>query len=150
MGAVITAELCPLQMTSFTKSYFTRGYKGHTAFRALHRLQGRQRHSGSRFSFLPKNGHSLTVGLRLQRVIKDIVKLQLVLRAGAVTISKGTAFACVKKVIEKVLKPEQSVLYALWGQTCLNFKSYLLLPLQNRRVCWCKILKSTIVSCIKI
>lgn len=30
----------PLQMTSFTKSYFTRGYKGHTAFRAPHRLQG--------------------------------------------------------------------------------------------------------------
>lgn len=73
------------------------------------------------------------MGLRLHCVIKDIVKLQLLLRAGAVTISKGIVFACVKKVIEKVLKPEQSVLYTLWGQTCLNFKSYLLL--QNRRVC---------------
>lgn len=34
-GAVITAEPGPLQMTSFTKSYFTRSYKGHTPFRAL-------------------------------------------------------------------------------------------------------------------
>lgn len=40
LGGCHNCRTGPLQMTSFTKSYFTRGYKGHTTFRALHPLQG--------------------------------------------------------------------------------------------------------------
>ncbi len=102
LGGCHNCRTGPLQMTSFTKSYFTRGYKGHTTFRALHPLQGRRRHSGFWFSFLPKNGHLLTVCLQLQCVIKGIDKLQWLLHVGTVTNSKGRAFACVSKGDGKV------------------------------------------------
>lgn len=88
----------PFETTPFAKSYFTRGYKGHAAFRA--RVSAAT--PDFRFSIPPeKSARSLAL-LHLQRVVKDIVKRQVLLHGGAVTNSKGSAFACILKGDRKV------------------------------------------------
>lgn len=80
----------PLQMTSFTKSYFTRGYKGHTAFRTSHRLQGMATALWVLILLLTEKWPLANRGSPFLTVCnnKDFVRLQLLLRVGAVAIFK--------------------------------------------------------------
>lgn len=72
LGGCHNCKTGTLQMTSFTKSYFTRGYKGHITFRTLHPPAGTAAALWA-LILLPnqENGHLLTMCLLLQRVIEN-------------------------------------------------------------------------------